>query len=143
MAKIKLSDTMRFGEREFVPASPERADEGLVVRTAAGAVAPGERVHARIELAVPGAARLVQVTVALEGTVEREGAARPFMQVSEGGYDTALEAGQALGLAIDVRVPEGARVSAESGEGAWRLRARALLVDGRVFEADAPVVVGG
>ena len=132
MAKIKLSETIRFGSptrRRTFQARPQ-----VDVELCTDSIGSGRPLDAHICLTWPGpeAIRLIDVTVHVSGT--RHGG-QPFVQAAEAAHGVKVSDGEAFCLPMKMTLPEGA------DRGIWSLNARVLLEGGAVFDTSTPFTV--
>ncbi|WP_158542282.1 sporulation protein [Lujinxingia litoralis] len=125
MAKIKLSETLRFLGTRLNKITGSDLEFLLEVEEAQ--VRPGAVIHAQARVRSPesGERELTHVAISLRGQVQREGKWQDYDQRAEVAHNTALPGGHEFVIPIEVQIPEDAVLSEDGAT--WSLRAQAVV----------------
>lgn len=137
VAKIKLSDTLRFLSAQLNTFRGGSLELEILVDD--DQVVAGEVLRARAALRAPEGKNcmLNRVTISLRGEVQRGGKWESYAQRAEAAHDVPLPGGHEYVIPIVIKIPTEAVLSEDGGN--WRLRCQAL-VDGEIDPRDEATV---
>lgn len=135
MAKIKLSDTMRFLSGKLNRMTGGQVD--LEVSLESESIAAGTELVAEATIRSPERERVLDyLLVSLRGQVQRNGKWQTYVQSAEAFHETTLPADHEYVVPVVVVIPEDA-ITSENGA-KWSLRLQAVsdrAIDPRVEAA--------
>jgi len=124
VSKFKLSDTMQFLSGKFNAVTGGEVE--LEVELDTTEIRAGDEVRAHARVKSPTKSRTIDyLLISLQGTVQREGKWKDYVQSAEVAQDTALPADHEFVVPIVILIPADA-VLTEDGA-TWSLYARAFL----------------
>jgi hypothetical protein len=133
--KIKLSDTIQFGEPEHVSSGAVQPHLEIEVRQNLVEVGNNVPIYGRFHWPGPGSCELVEFMIQVSGRRSLEGTGRAFVQVAESAHQVKAAAGEAVVIPVVWLVPDGAL------GGQWDIKARVGLVGGALFTAESSFAV--
>lgn len=141
MSKFKLSDTMQFLSGKLNAVTGGEVELSLELDKTK--IKAGEEIRAHARVRSPEKSRTIDyLLISLQGTVQREGKWKDYVQSAEVAQDTALPANHEFVVPIVILIPADAVLSEDGAT--WSVYARAFLdkkVDPRAERAFE--VVGG
>lgn len=125
MAKIKLSETLRFLGTRLNKITG--SDLEFLLQVEESQVRPGQTIHAEARVRSPesGERELTHITISLRGQVQREGKWQDYDQRAEVAHNTHLPGGHEFVVPIEVLIPLDAVLSEDGAN--WSLRAQAVV----------------
>ena len=125
MAKIKLSDTLRFLSARLNTFTGGNLE--LKIEVDEEEVSAGEVLRARVTVSAPEGKNytLSCVTISLRGQVQRANKWESYAQRAEAAHEIPLPGGHEYVIPVVIKIPQEAVLSEDGGN--WRLRCQALV----------------